>query len=342
MKSKNIKNATNFLLQWLKESNYSQNTIAFYRSRCNAVLAHAEQGEMEFNFESFMDWADRYTENRVISIQCCMRKVIVMLDYIIKGKPFPQGNYSFVKPLKLYNQEFAETVEMFFNHLQRRGLEKNTIKFSIYCANHFFSHMEKCSINSVAEITRKHLADYLMYREQNLENSTRRAMAYRLKQMLKYLYSQKLSSEDLSLCVITNFTIRKKVVTVLPEDAQKALTESNGSFSSVRLARDYAICMIALRLMLRKSDILKLKLSEIDWDNKKITIVQKKNKLPLTLPLTDDVGNALAVYILDFRPKSEYEEVFLRISFPIKPIINLNRCNEFIQEIRLGKSWIGS
>lgn len=326
MNSKNIKDAINFLLQWLKDNNYSRNTIAFYRGRCNAILEHAEQGNMEFNLESFMYWADRYTEKRVISIQCCMRRVIVMLDYIIKDKPIPQGNYSFVSPLKVYNREFTETVDIFFKHLQRRGLEKNTIKFSIYCANHFFSHMEKCSIKSVAEITRKHLSDYLMCREQILENSTIRAMAYRLKQLLKYLYIQKLSSEDLSLYVITNFAIRKKVVTVLPEEAQKALTEWNGSFSSVRQARDYAICMLALRLMLRKSDIFKLKLSDIDWDNKKITIIQKKNKLSLTLPLTDDVGNALAVYILDFRPESEYEEVFLGVSFPIKPIISLNDC----------------
>jgi site-specific recombinase XerD len=144
--------------------------------------------------------------------------------------------------------------------------------------------MEKCSIKSVAEITREHLADYLLCREQDFENSTKRAMAYRLKQLLKYLYAEKLSSEDLSLYVFTNFAIRKKVVTVLPEDAQKALTEWNGNFSSVRQARDYAICMLALRLMLRKSDIFKLKLSDIDWNNKKITIVQKKNKLPLTLP----------------------------------------------------------
>ena len=219
---------------------------------------------------------------------------------------------------------------MFFEHLQRRDLEKNTIKFTIYCANHFFSYMEKSGIKAVREITRKHLADYLMFREQNLGNSTKRAMAYRLKQLLKYLHAEKLSSLDLSLYIFTDFAIRKKVVTVLPKDALKALIEHNGSFSSVRQARDYAICMIALRLMLRKSDILKLKLSEIDWVNKKITIVQKKSKSPLALPLTDDVGNALAIYILDFRPKSEYKEVFLTVSFPIRPITNLNDCLRMI------------
>ena len=83
MKSKNIQDAIKFLLQWLKANNYSRNTIAFYRGRCNAILAHAEQEKTGFNLESFMDWANKYTENRVISIQCSLRKVLVMLDYIM-------------------------------------------------------------------------------------------------------------------------------------------------------------------------------------------------------------------------------------------------------------------
>jgi len=330
MTTKNIYDATKYLLQWLKDNGYSKNTIAFYRGRCNAILAHAEQDNIEFNLESFLNWAGRHTENKVNSIQCCMRKTLVILDCIINGKPIPQKNSTFVSPLKLFNCEFTETVDTFFRHLQKRCLEKNTIRFSIHCANHFFSHMEKCSVKSVTEITGKHIADYFTYGMQGLENSTIRAMAYRLRQLLKYLVAEKLSSEDLSLYVFTNFAIRKKVVTVLPDDAQKALTEWIGSFSSVRHARDHAICMLALRLMLRKSDIFRLKLSDIDWDNRKITIIQKKNKLPLTLPLTDDVGNSLAIYILDFRPKSEHEEVFLTASFPVRPITSLNDCPRLV------------
>lgn len=326
MNTKNISDAIKFLLQWLEDNDYSKNTIAFYRGRCNAILAYAEQEKLEFNLEGFLNWADRYTENRVSSIQCCMRKVLAMLDCIINGKSILQGKYTFVSPLKVFNQEFTETVDSFFKHLQRRCLEKTTIRFSIHCANHFFSHMEKSSIKSVTEITGKHVVDYFTYGMQGLKNSTGRAMSYRLRQLLKYLYIEKLSSGDLSLYVSTNFAIRKKVVTILPDDAQKALTEWNGNLSSIRHARDYAICMLALRLMLRKSDIFRLKLSDIDWSNRKISIIQKKNKQPLTLPLTDDVGNALAIYILDFRPESEYEEVFLTVSFPVRPIISLDDC----------------
>jgi len=186
--------------------------------------------------------------------------------------------------------------------------------------------MEKKNINSVADITGKHVIDYLLFNGQNLETSTKRAMAYRLKQLLKCLYEEGLSGENLSLSVFTDYAVRKKLVTVLPDDAQKALTEWKGVFSSTRQARDYAICMLALRLMLRKSDILKLKLTDIDWVAKKISIIQKKTRIPLTLPLTDDVGNALAVYILDFRPELGYDEVFLRVAFPIRPMSNITDC----------------
>jgi hypothetical protein len=81
--------------------------------------------------------------------------------------------------------------------------------------------------------------------------------SYRLKQLFKFLYTEKLSSEDFSLYIFTNFVIRKKVVTVLPNDAQEALTKWNSNSSSTKQARDYAICMLALRLMLRKSDVFK-------------------------------------------------------------------------------------
>ena len=332
MRQVNINDAVASLLQWLKKHGYSKNTIAFYHGRCNAILAHVERENMEFNLEDLFKWADSHTENKVQSIQCCMRKVLVMLDCIIKGNPIPQGNQTFITPLKLFNQEFTETVGIFLRYLEKRCLEKTTIQFSVHCANHFFSHIEKCGLKSVSDITRKGISGYFTCGMHGMKNSTRKAMSYRLRQLLKCLYAEKLLNDDLSLYVPTDFAIRKKVVTVLPDDAQKTLTEWDGIFSSVRHARDYAICMLALRLMLRKSDIFRLKLSDIDWDNRKITIIQKKNKRPLALPLTDDVGNALAVYILDFRPASEYDEVFLTASFPVKPITNLNDCLSVIMQ----------
>jgi integrase len=326
MNQKNIKKAVCTLLRHLKDSGYTKNTIAFYRSRCNAIMAKAELEGAELNLADFLRWADQFSEGKSNSIRCCMARVLVMLDCIIRDVPLPRGNVSTVVPLKAKNPEFAETVRTFEELLQKRGQEKNTVKFSVYCATHFFSYLENLGIGSIAEAAGKHVVDYQRFDGQGYASSTKRAMAYRLKQLFEHLHAENLTVGNLALCMSTDYAIRRKTVAVLPEDAQKAMLECGNGFSSAKQARDYAVCMLAFRLMLRASDIVRLKLGDIDWVGRKISIVQKKTKKALALPLTDDVGNALAEYILDFRPNSDHDEIFLQAAFPGGPVANLNDC----------------
>jgi len=326
MNSENIRSAVDTLLLYLKASGYSRNTIAFYRSRCNAIKAYAEQEGAALSLDALLGWADQFSEGKSESIKCCMRRTLVMLDRIERGTPLPDGNVCAATPLTVKNTEFAEAVRGFEKLLQKLGHEKNTVKFSVYCATHFFSYMESLGIDSIAEVTGKHIVDYQMLDDRGYAGSTKRAMAYRLKQLLDYLYADNLTVRNLTLCISTDYAIKKKLVTVLPGDAQKMILECKQGFSSAKQARDYAVCLLAFRLMLRVSDIVGLKLSDIDWEGQRITIVQKKTKMPLTLPLTSDVGNALAEYILEYRPNSDYEEVFLQTAFRIVPMKNLDDC----------------
>lgn len=89
--------------------------------------------------------------------------------------------------------------------------------------------------------------------------------------------------------------------------------------ASPRGKRDYAILILACRLGLRSSDIRRLTLDAIDWDSETISIIQNKTTAPLTIPLTDEVGNALIDYIRSARPITDYREIFLRLRPPIKP-----------------------
>jgi integrase len=63
-----------------------------------------------------------------------------------------------------------------------------------------------------------------------------------------------------------------------------------------------------------------MKLTEIDWKNDKISFVQQKTKVPITLPLPPDVGNALMNYILNFRPQAMVDTVFVRHYAPYQAL----------------------
>jgi integrase len=69
-------------------------------------------------------------------------------------------------------------------------------------------------------------------------------------------------------------------------------------------------------LGMRAVDVANLKLSDIDWVNGEIKILQTKTGFSVALPLTKDVGEALKDYILNARPPSDSQQIFLRLKAP--------------------------
>ena len=81
-------------------------------------------------------------------------------------------------------------------------------------------------------------------------------------------------------------------------------------------ARDAAITLLSLATGLRACDIRSLRLADIDWRGGTIGLVQQKTRNPLTLPLPPLVLTKLADYVLEERPASDAQEVFLRLKAP--------------------------
>lgn len=79
--------------------------------------------------------------------------------------------------------------------------------------------------------------------------------------------------------------------------------------------RDYAIFSLAIDCVIRSSDICSLKLEDINWKGQCISIVQKKTRIPVTLPFSRRSGDAIADYILNARGSSPLPYVFLKFSF---------------------------
>ena len=77
--------------------------------------------------------------------------------------------------------------------------------------------------------------------------------------------------------------------------------------------RDFAIILVAYCTGLRGIDIIGIKLSDIDWHNHKVSVVQSKTHTPIVSELNGVTLNALADYILDWRPKCDIPEVFLTV-----------------------------
>ena len=105
-----------------------------------------------------------------------------------------------------------------------------------------------------------------------------------------------------------------KILPVLGDDEQRRVVEfcASGPVSM----RDAAITLLVLSTGLRACDIVALRLADIDWRARTVGLVQQKTRKPLRLPLGDLLLEKLAGYVLDERPGSSDDHVFLRVKAP--------------------------
>jgi integrase len=76
--------------------------------------------------------------------------------------------------------------------------------------------------------------------------------------------------------------------------------------SSPRGLRDRAIILCIARLRLRASEVVQLRLEDVDWRNAVVRVRVRKTSHGALLPLTAEVGTALSDYLQHARPDTLY------------------------------------
>lgn len=93
--------------------------------------------------------------------------------------------------------------------------------------------------------------------------------------------------------------------------------------------RDRAILLLLARLALRAGDIIQLRLGDIDWKEAWICVCGKGRR-QTRLPMTQEVGDALASYISQARHPSDTDALFIRSRAPMRPFQNQNAVSAIV------------
>src|SRR5262249_58708883 len=83
--------------------------------------------------------------------------------------------------------------------------------------------------------------------------------------------------------------------------------------------RNRAILMLLARLGLRAHEVMRLCLEDLDWYEGRIVIRARKTHHDRVLPLSQDVGRAVADYLYGGRPATTSRIVFLQGRAPFRP-----------------------
>jgi site-specific recombinase XerD len=115
--------------------------------------------------------------------------------------------------------------------------------------------------------------------------------------------------------VVANWSMTSLPRAIATDQVRQLLASINRYTAMGR--RDYAILLLLARLGLRSGEVAFLELDDIDWNIGQLS-VRGKGGHHSELPLTAEVGKAIAAYLRRGRPDSASRRVFLRAKAPIR------------------------
>lgn len=214
--------------------------------------------------------------------------------------------------------EFEKLVKLYVDKIgEYRSLSANTLPTRRGLIRSFLAQLERQGIKTAAGITCPAISTCITERAREYSPGSKSWIHY-TRQFLWFLHETGITAEDFSMAVPDTLPRKRVVRPGFSEDEVGKILDAVDR-ASLNGKRDYAFILTAARTGLRGIDIIKLKLGSIDWRSKEIRIAQQKTGYALSLPLSPEVGNAIADYILNERPESKSEYVFVKRSCPSQP-----------------------
>jgi len=84
--------------------------------------------------------------------------------------------------------------------------------------------------------------------------------------------------------------------------------------------RDRAIVMLLALYGLRRGEVARLRLDDIDWTGETLRVVRPKQRRIQHYPLIRPVGDAIVRYLREVRPTCACRELFLALHAPVRPL----------------------
>lgn len=202
-----------------------------------------------------------------------------------------------------------ELVRRYFDHLRgNQGLCPRSIEVYSPLVRAFV--VAQRLPESVAALDALAVRRYLIDHSSNRSSSSVRLLTAALRSFLRFCFLDG-TAADLSKAIppVRRWQFAAVPPLLTAEEVERVLAATDRS--TARGRRAFAILLLLARLGLRAGEIIALELDDICWDVGEI-VVRGKGRLHVRLPLLDDVGEALALYLREARVPSASRRVFLR------------------------------
>ena len=211
------------------------------------------------------------------------------------------------------NDRLYDIYKEYEGYLNTKNIESITKKCKLIKTKLFFNSLT--DIDDISNLKKIHCYNFI----NNLDYSLRykEELTYEVRRIIDWLYdNNKIDFDGHSLFPRIVGQSRSNLISYYNNDEIERLLNSVDITTSIG-KRDYLILSILVYLGLRISDVVELKLSDINWNLNTISIVQQKTQNNLTLPLIDEVKYPLLDYLKNARKDVDEDYIFITNNAPI-------------------------
>ena len=210
-----------------------------------------------------------------------------------------------------------------------RGLAEATVRAKTGMLRRFLAFLAG---PGVEQLTALSVADVSAYVRSlaPMAASSRAGQLYFLREYLRFAVREHGADPALGAMFPVIVTDRDAVLPSVyrPGEVAGALAEAGNRSESP--LRDRAVMLLASLLGLRSGDIKGLRFDQIDWANRRLSVVQRKTGRRLDLPLPDECAFAIIDYWKNERPEVDDPHVFLRHRAPLQPPVAGNHFHQVV------------
>lgn len=309
MNLENLREKYPRLLTQMQESGYSDGYVSKFRKTIQWILAEAESKDWECYEDVY-----RHLESRLKPSSLVEKHAIIgaVKQFDLHGQ-YPNSSRKFIKRrLSAYSQlipSFKDLIDFFAETERLRGLKASTIYTESNNASNFLLAMQKAGFSKLSDITEDTVMNLFLAEE----GKKLKGCAYRRAVVAMLNACDPIDSncqKVLPFIPLVRST-RRNIQYLTEHEILKIRTALDDTTNSLSLCYR-AIGKLALYTGLRSSDIVALDVVSIDWEHDRIKIKgQQKTNVPLELPLTATVGNAIYEYLCSERRESSNPALFL-------------------------------
>jgi integrase len=318
-----VQDAVGRVLAVLREAGRTERTV-----RCHQVVLErfagflAGRGLGTVSERVCIDFVENQTGVRLGSLRepvndrdvKAVRRPVVLLADVLAGRavevdrsviPVKDGCPATFRPLR----------DDYLACCRARGNAEATVVAKDRAASRFLGYLEEVGVDDLAALSVRDISGFFV-RQRRLGRKTIAVMRSCVADFLAFLATTGRTPESLADRLPPHRHVRHESEPHLwtVEEIRRVLAVIDRQSAAGK--RDYAMILATARLGLRISDLRQLELSDLDWRAKTITIVQHKTRLPLSLPLLDDVGWAIIDYVGHGRPETACPKVFVKHRHP--------------------------